>query len=238
MRRARRRRRIRLWTSGIIATALVALSIYLFVLYQTNQAQLAAIAAQHDNATGTALTSHASATAGAQANASATAGAKAGATATAVSNIDATAAAVSAATITAGTPTPKAGAASPPAVSGNTVTTSDGLKYIDVKEGSGEAAKPGDTLYVIYTGWLQSNNKEFDSSYDHGGQSYPVKIVEAGQQPQVIQGWNEGLVGMKVGGTRRLIIPPTLAYGDQGQGPIPANATLIFDVTIVLIKHA
>jgi len=121
---------------------------------------------------------------------------------------------------------------SPPAVSGTTVTGSQDLKYIDVKVGCGTAVKSGDNVTVIYNGWLQSSGKLFDSSYLHGG-TYQVQNIG---QAQVITGWNVGLIGMKPGGTRRLIIPPALGYGSQGQPPtIPANSTLIFDITLVSI---
>lgn len=128
------------------------------------------------------------------------------------------------------TPTPSAGPATPPHVSGQTVTLPGGLQYIDVKQGTGAALQSGDTVSVQYTGWLQSTGKKFDSSYDHGGQPFNVTIG----QGQVIKGWDEGLVGMKMGGTRRLIIPSSLAYGDQGSPPtIPPKATLIFDIVAV-----
>ena len=131
------------------------------------------------------------------------------------------------------TPTPSAGPATPPPVTAAPVKLPDGLQYIDIKQGTGPAAQTGSNVSVQYTGWLQSNGKKFDSSYDHGGQALPVTI---GQQ-QVIPGWEEGLVGMKAGGTRRLIIPAALGYGAQGQPPtIPANATLIFDVTVVSVQ--
>jgi hypothetical protein len=121
---------------------------------------------------------------------------------------------------------------SPPAVTGTTVDGSQGLKYIDVKVGCGSAVKAGNTVTVIYHGWLQSTGKLFDSSYLHGG-TYQVQNVG---QAQVISGWNLGLIGMKPGGTRRLIIPPALGYGAAGQPPtIPANSTLIFDITLVSI---
>lgn len=130
-----------------------------------------------------------------------------------------------------GSPTPPA--AKPPTVTGQTITTSDGLQYIDLKQGVGPAARNGDEVDVIYTGWVQSTGAKFDSTYDDGSGPFSVKPLG---QASVIKGWNEGLVGMKSGGSRRLIIPPSLGYGDQSQGPIPANATLIFDVTVVAIK--
>ncbi len=131
------------------------------------------------------------------------------------------------------TPTPSAGPATPPPVTATPVKLPDGLQYIDIKQGTGPAAQTGSNVSVQYTGLLQSNGKKFDSSYDHGGQPLPVTIG----QKQVIAGWEEGLVGMKAGGTRRLIIPAALGYGAQGQPPtIPANATLIFDVTVVSVQ--
>ena len=137
------------------------------------------------------------------------------------------------------TPTPVVGPptqppATPPAVTGNAVKLPDGLQYVDVKEGVGPAAKKGDTVTVIYTGWIQSSGKKFDSSYDENKQTFDVTPLGTAQ---VIAGWNEGLVGIKSGGTRRLIIPPALGYGSAGSPPvIPANATLIFDVTAVAVK--
>jgi FKBP-type peptidyl-prolyl cis-trans isomerase len=128
------------------------------------------------------------------------------------------------------TPTPSAGPATPPVVKIQPTKLPDGLEYIDVKAGTGAVVQAGSSVNVQYTGWLQSNGKKFDSSYDHGGQPFNLTVG----QGKVIPGWDEGLVGMKVGGTRRLIIPPALAYGAQGSPPvIPANATLIFDVTVV-----
>jgi|SRR5579871_691391 FKBP-type peptidyl-prolyl cis-trans isomerase FkpA len=121
--------------------------------------------------------------------------------------------------------------ATPPPVKGTEVSD-QGLQYIDVKVGCGPAVAAGNNVTVIYTGWLQSNGTMFDSSYLHGG-TYQVQNVG---QAQVISGWNIGLIGMKPGGTRRLIIPASLAYGAQGQPPaIPPNATLIFDITLVSI---
>jgi FKBP-type peptidyl-prolyl cis-trans isomerase len=122
--------------------------------------------------------------------------------------------------------------ASPPKVTGKVIDGSQGLQYIDVTVGCGTAVKAGDNVTVIYHGWLQASGKLFDSSYLHGI-TYQVQNVG---QAQVISGWNIGLIGMKVGGTRRLIIPPALGYGAQGSPPtIPANATLIFDITLVSI---
>jgi hypothetical protein len=134
----------------------------------------------------------------------------------------------------------------PPAVQGKTQTGDQGLQYVDIKEGCGPAAKAGDTVSVKYNGWVQSTGKLFDSSLNHAsdpnagmpGGVFTVPSPLGSDQPQVIQGWNMGLIGVKAGGVRRLIIPPALGYGNQANGPIPANATLIFDVTVVSISSA
>jgi len=110
----------------------------------------------------------------------------------------------------------------------NVVTTPSGLKYIDIKEGTGATPKPGQTVSVHYTGTLEDGTK-FDSSRDRG-QPFKFKIG----QGQVIKGWDEGLSTMKVGGQRQLIIPPELGYGARGAGGvIPPNATLKFDVELL-----
>jgi FKBP-type peptidyl-prolyl cis-trans isomerase len=129
--------------------------------------------------------------------------------------------------------TPKAGPTSPPPATGVAATNADGLQCLDLKVGSGKVAQQGSTVSVEYTGWLQSNGKKFDSSYDHGGQAFSVTPLG---QASVIPGWNEGLVGMKAGGTRRIILPASLAYGPQGNQAIPPNATLIFDVTALSVQ--
>jgi len=116
-----------------------------------------------------------------------------------------------------------------PEVSGSPVTTADGLKYIDIDPGIGPEVEAGQTVDVNYTGWLESNGQKFDSSYDRG---QPISLVLG--RGQVIKGWEEGLSTMRVGGSRRLIIPPDLGYGSSGQGAlIPPNSTLIFDVQIM-----
>lgn len=109
-----------------------------------------------------------------------------------------------------------------------TVTTESGLKYEEIQCGEGEEAGRGDTVSVKYRGTLE-NGKEFDAG------TYPFQIGAG----MVIPGWEEGIAGMKVGGKRKLIIPPDLAYGAQGSPPvIPPNATLIFDVELLEIQAA
>jgi FKBP-type peptidyl-prolyl cis-trans isomerase len=104
------------------------------------------------------------------------------------------------------------------------------LKIEDVTVGTGQEAKTGDTVVVHYTGTLADGTK-FDSSYDRD-EPFTTPIG----QGRVIQGWDEGIPGMKVGGKRRLTIPPSLGYGEYGQGQIPPNATLIFDIELVSIQ--
>jgi FKBP-type peptidyl-prolyl cis-trans isomerase FkpA len=110
------------------------------------------------------------------------------------------------------------------------VTTDSGLKYEDLTEGTGDAAKKDDTVEVHYTGWLKDGTK-FDSSKDR---DEPFKFkLGAGK---VIKGWDEGVVGIKVGGKRKLIIPPELGYGKRGAGNvIPPNAELTFEVELLKI---
>ncbi|HZZ81729.1 MAG TPA: FKBP-type peptidyl-prolyl cis-trans isomerase [Gemmataceae bacterium] len=111
------------------------------------------------------------------------------------------------------------------------ITTKSGLKYVDQKVGDGKEAKAGTTVVVHYTGTL-TNGKKFDSSRDR---NRPFDFeLGAGM---VIKGWDEGVAGMKVGGKRKLIIPPDLGYGAKGAGNvIPGNATLIFEVELLQVK--
>ena len=105
-----------------------------------------------------------------------------------------------------------------------------GLYVLDVQEGTGPAISAGQVAQVHYTGWLV-NGEQFDSSVGGSPLEFPVG------QARVIAGWDEGVAGMKVGGKRRLVIPPELGYGAQGYpGAIPPAATLVFDVELVGIK--
>ena len=119
----------------------------------------------------------------------------------------------------------------PSKTTGKPTVTKSGLKYWDLKKGSGKEAKPGDEVTVHYTGWLTSG-KKFDSSVDR---NEPFKFkLGAGE---VIKGWDEGVAGMKVGGKRQLQIPAELGYGASGAGGvIPPNATLVFDVELLGVE--
>lgn len=116
-----------------------------------------------------------------------------------------------------------------PAIDSTALTvTPTGLRYEDLVVGSGAEANPGDTVTVEYTGWLL-NGPKFDSSIDRG-ETFSFALGGG----HVILGWEEGVAGMKVGGRRRLVIPPDLAYGAAGRPPsIPPNSTLVFDVELL-----
>jgi FKBP-type peptidyl-prolyl cis-trans isomerase len=123
-----------------------------------------------------------------------------------------------------------------PVVTGDTkettmTTTPSGLQYEDLQEGSGAAAKSGDTVEVHYTGWL-TNGKKFDSSVDRG-QPFSFQLGAG----RVIKGWDEGVAGMKPGGKRKLTIPSALGYGTRGAGGvIPPNADLVFEVELLKVR--
>jgi len=111
------------------------------------------------------------------------------------------------------------------------VTTQSGLKYTDLTEGTGASPEKGKLVTVHYTGMFE-DGKKFDSSVDR---NQPFQFVIG--KGQVIAGWDEGVISMKIGGKRKLVIPPDLAYGSQGAGGvIPPNATILFDVELIDVK--
>lgn len=132
----------------------------------------------------------------------------------------------------AATMLPHAGAS---AQSAEMVSKPSGLRYVDNVVGQGREAKPGSLCEMHYTGWLYENGqkgKKFDSSLDRK-QTFEFPLGAG----RVIQGWDEGVAGMKAGGKRTLIIPPSLGYGSRGAGGvIPPNATLLFEVELVSVK--
>jgi FKBP-type peptidyl-prolyl cis-trans isomerase len=112
------------------------------------------------------------------------------------------------------------------------VTTDSGLKYHDFTVGDGAEATEGDAVTVHYRGWL-TDDTQFDASYDRN-EPFTFRLGAG----QVIQGWDEGVKGMTVGGERQLVIPPELGYGAQGAGDaIPPNATLIFEVELLDVEE-
>ncbi len=112
---------------------------------------------------------------------------------------------------------------------GTEIATASGLKYVDLKVGDGPPPKVGQTVSVDDTGTLE-NGTQFDSS--RGKRHYVFRIGTGA----VIKGWDEGLMSMKVGGKRKLIIPSALGYGAAGSGEIPPNSTLLFDVELLSVK--
>lgn len=115
------------------------------------------------------------------------------------------------------------------------IKTKSGLQYEDTKVGNGDTARSGYLVTVHYTGWLKSRDgstgRKFDSSRDND-QPFTFRLGSG----QVIQGWDEGVQGMRVGGTRKLIVPSYLGYGTRGAPPsIPPNATLIFEIELLAL---
>lgn len=110
--------------------------------------------------------------------------------------------------------------------------TSTGLRYVMLKEGEGEPAKPGDLISVLYRGWIL-NGKVFDEAQDPA-QPFTFRLGRS----MVIQGWDQGLQLMKRGGKMLLIVPSELGYGSRGNGPeIPRNATLVFEIDLLELKR-
>jgi FKBP-type peptidyl-prolyl cis-trans isomerase len=126
----------------------------------------------------------------------------------------------------------KTDTSAPTKVTGEGTKTPSGLQYWDIRIGNGDVAKEGSHVRVHYTGWL-TNGKKFDSSVD-AGRPFDFTIGNG----EVIKGWEEGVAGMRAGGKRQLRIPPSLGYGAEGTpgGPIPSNATLIFDVQLLQVQ--
>ena len=116
-----------------------------------------------------------------------------------------------------------------PKIEASSDTPPTELETEDIVVGDGAEAKEGDTVSVQYVGAIFDTGKEFDASWDRGQEPFEFTLGAG----EVIQGWDEGVAGMKVGGRRKLIIPPDLGYGAQGSPPtIPANATLVFVVDL------
>lgn len=230
---ARRQKRRRIAASSIAAFLVVVLGIAGTLYFQNWNDQRIATINAHATSTVNVANAHASATANSIANATAT---------VVAANCFISPNAPAVPSVYAGDTKPSEGPKTAPAISGTPVALKDGLKYVDIKVGTGAEVKSGNTLSANYTGWLASTCAKFDSSFDgHADQSGQVQPAQPFSglvigKGNVIKGWDEGLIGMKVGGIRRLYIPAALGYGAQGSGPIPANATLIFDVQIVSAK--
>jgi FKBP-type peptidyl-prolyl cis-trans isomerase len=116
------------------------------------------------------------------------------------------------------------------ATAAQATTTASGLQYIDLVVGAGAIAEAGKNVVVHYSGYL-TNGFKFDSSVDRDQAiEFPLGAGE------MIKGWDEGVVGMKAGGKRKLIIPPALGYGASDYGPIPGNSVLVFDIELLEVK--
>jgi FKBP-type peptidyl-prolyl isomerase-like protein len=228
----RRRKRRRLIASSIAAVLVITAGITGTLFFQNYNDQRIATINAHATATTNTANVHATGTAGFIANATATVLTK---------NCFITPSAPAIPAIYTGSTPPAAGPTTSPAISGTPVVLKDGLQYIDMKPGTGAAVKTGQTVSVNYTGWIASTCQKFDSSFDgHPDQSGQTQPPQPFSTPldtnSVISGWVEGIPGMKVGGIRRLYLPAALAYGSQGQAPIPPNAILIFDVQVLSVQ--
>lgn len=228
----RRRKRNRLIASSIAAVLVITAGITGTLLYQNYSNQLIATNNAHATATTNIADIRATGTASFIANATATVVTK---------NCFITPGAPTIPAVYTASTLPAAGPTTAPAISGTPVTLKGGLQYVDMKVGTGAVVKSGQTISVNYTGWIASTCQKFDSSFDghpdQSGQTQPPQpFSTAIGQGQVIPGWDEGIPGMKVGGIRRFYIPAALAYGSQGQAPIPPNAILIFDVQVLSVQ--
>ena len=232
-RQERRKKRQQIIAGSIAAILIVAAGITATLSFQHYNDQRISTNNAHATKTAGTIDAHASATANTIANATATVVTK---------NCFISPNAPTVPAIYTSSATPASGPTTAPAISGTPVTQQGGLQYVDIKAGTGAAVKSGDTISVNYTGWIASTCQKFDSSYDgHPDQSGQTQPAQPFSTPigsgKVIKGWDEGLVGMKVGGIRRLYIPAALGYGATGSPPvIPANAILIFDVQILSTK--
>ena len=121
----------------------------------------------------------------------------------------------------------------PPPIDVAGVTTASGLQIFEIFVGEGEEVRPGDAAAIHFAGWLE-NGVQFDTSLEDDGEPFPFVLGRS----QVIAGWDEGIVGMKPGGVRRLIVPPELGYGAQGSGNVPPNAVLTYDIELVAFGRA
>lgn len=220
---ARRRKRQRITAATIVAVVIVIAGITGAIMYNNYNAQQEAI---RTHATATA-NAHATGTSQAYANATATTTAK---------NCFVSPSGEAVPAIYSSDKAPTSGPATAPALKGTPVNAKNGVKYVDIKVGTGATVTEGKTITANYTGWIASTCQKFDSSYDsHSGQAAaPLSIQLA--TGSIIPGWIDGLAGMKVGGIRRIYIPAAEGYGDQAQGSIPANSDLIFDVQLISFK--
>jgi peptidylprolyl isomerase len=115
---------------------------------------------------------------------------------------------------------------------GKVIQTASGLSYKDLKIGEGKSPQRDHLVIIHFTGWLKDNDQKFDSSYDHG-----IPFSFRLWRNEVIPGLDEGVATMKVGGKRKLVIPPNLAYGSKGAGGIiPPNAALVFEVELINVE--
>jgi len=219
---ARRQKRRRIVLASTTATVIVVAGVVFAIWFQNYTIQQTALANTHATATTDA-------------------GNKATATAI-TTNCFLTAGGPTVPAIYDGSATPSSGPDSSPSLSGTPVVLKDGLKYVDIVVGKGTAAKEGSTITANYSGWLASTCAKFGSSYDSEGGTPGSAFTTQLSSDQVLAGWVEGVAGMKPGGIRRLYLPSALAYGANGQQDssgnqvIPANANLIFDVTLLSVK--